>query len=79
MSSEGIIAIQKSLFLYTFLCDSSFSFPFQKKKTIEMTMNLEVISLSNADSFFTARKCFSSFEIIKRITCFSRFKLCFET
>ena len=37
----------------------------------------DVIPLNNADSFFYSRS--SSFGIIKRITCFSRFELCFGT
>ena len=43
-------------------------------------MMFKVTPLNNADSFLTARQChfFSPFEIIRRITCFSRFDLCFE-
>ena len=44
-------------------------------------MMFRVTPLNNADSFLTARQCyfFSPFEIIRRITCISRFDLCFET
>ena len=44
-------------------------------------MMFRVTPLNNAVSFLTARQCyfFSPFEIIRRITCFSRFDLCFET
>ena len=83
MSSEGIIILQKLLFLHTFSCHSSLFCSRRMKaiETINITECFDVILLNNAESFFTARLCHLPFPfgIIKIITCFSRFALCFKT
>ena len=57
MSSERIITLQKSLFLYTFLCDLIF-FSVAKEWTQFRQKSpwcVEAIPFNNADSFFTGR------------------------
>ena len=105
VSSEGITTLQKSLFLHTFLCNSSW---FCCKRMKKSPWSLGYILLLILLSFFIARLChrcpldlarvdrlarivkvsnykiighmhLSLFGIIKRITCFLRFGLCFET
>ena len=90
VSSTGIITLQKSSFPLIFLCDSSF-FLSKGMKAIQ-TVKITIIFWRNSSlycwSFFyckiiplpsTLALRFSPFKIIRRITCFSRSELCFET
>ena len=57
MSSEGIVTLQKSLFLQTFLSNSSF-FCSKTMKTIQaikITIIFDTVALNNVDDFLTAR------------------------
>ena len=57
MSSEGIVTLQKSLFLQTFLSNSSF-FCSKTMKTIQaikITIIFDTVALNNVDNFLTAR------------------------
>ena len=58
-----------------------FVFCCERMKAIQTKkITMMFISLNNVDSFLTGSQCyFSPFEIIKIITCFLRFQLCFET
>ena len=84
VSSEGITTLQKPLFLNTLLWDSIF-FLFRKK-----TRNSDNKNHNDVQKLFLLimlvvfwlqdnAPLLSSFEIIKRIACFSRVELCFET
>ena len=83
MCLEGITTLQKSLLSHTFLCGLSFFTSKRmrkihaKKKKLFFYFIIDVISLSNADSFH--RYYPFPFGIMKRITAFSCFELCFET
>ena len=90
VSSTGIITLQKSSFPLIFLCDSNF-FCSKGMKTIQ-TVKITIIFWRNSSLycwwFFyctimplpsTLALRFSPFKIIRRITCFSRSELCFET
>ena len=70
-----------------------FNFAFCSKRmetiqTIKTTIIFDVIPLNNANNFFYCKIMPSPFRLasrsfpfgtIKRVTCFSRFELCFET
>ena len=81
MSLECIIMLQKSLFSDSLWCDSSLVFVLNERRQFKQKKKIfYVIPLNSADSFLTTRYChFSAFQIIKIITCFSRFELCTET
>ena len=84
MCLEGITTLQKSLLSHTFLCGSSFfsskrirKIHAKKKDYFFIPLFFDAISLNNADSFHRYHPF--PFGIMKRITAFSCFELCFET
>ena len=87
VSSEGIIILQKYLFSHTLLRDLSLVFVLKEWRQFGP---FDVVPLNYVNSFLLQDKDLAfcpldlasipcPFGIIKRITCFSQFELCFET
>ena len=61
MFVEGIITLQKYLYSYTLLCDSSLFFVLKEEGNLDnknycnIIYVIDVIPLNKADTFFTAR------------------------